>query len=80
MSTPDRKPTVPITARNRADYEAKVAATLKTEYKQGDTVDLVRFHDEHQVRPAVVRDVIAKIETEYPLKLPPVEKPVVKGR
>ena len=81
MSTsPDRKPTVPITARTRAEYEEKIKAALKAEYSVGSVVDVQKFADEHQVRTSNVRKVIDAMQTEYPLSLPaPPEHVEIKG-
>jgi uncharacterized protein YcgL (UPF0745 family) len=80
LPSPERKITVPITAQTRADFEEKVKAALKAEYKAGDVVDIQKFSDEHQVRTGNVRKIVEALDKEgYPLKLPAVVKMPIKS-
>ena len=71
MSTEQPTTKTPIAARNRADFDAKVKATLKVEYPvQGATVDVVKFSQDYKVRVQNVKKVIDDMKAEYDLNYP----------
>jgi len=60
-----------ITARNRADYEAKVKAALKSKYKEGETVNFEEFKYQFGVKVQNIRKVVDDLQKEgYNILLP----------
>jgi hypothetical protein len=49
----------PITARNRIDFEQKIAEALKAEYPTGGTIDMMKFVEKYQVTPHNILKVLS---------------------